>query len=262
MSDSPKLILTKENKVARITFNRPARRNALDDETLRLLADAMREVAEDDSRVVVLTGAGDSFCSGADLTSLRATEIANFDVTKNLRETTNSIVLAMRALPKPIIARVHGHAVGAGANFALACDIIIASEQANFGQLFIKIGLMPDGGGTYFLPRTIGYAKAFELMATGEIIRANEALSLGMINRVVAFEQLDATVDAFAARLAQSPAVALANIKAGLNHNERALLAAALDFEAVHQADCFHSPDFIEGVTAFIEKRAPIFNKT
>ena len=171
-------------------------------------------------------------------------------------------MLRMRALAKPVIARVHGPAVGVGFNYALACDIIIASEQASFAQLFIKIGLMPDGGGTYFLPRLVGYHKAFELMATGDELSAREAQALGIINRVVPLQGLDREVDNLAARLAQSPAVALAKIKAGLNHGERAELAAALDWEAVNQADCFHSPDFREGVTAFVEKRRAVFNQS
>jgi 2-(1,2-epoxy-1,2-dihydrophenyl)acetyl-CoA isomerase len=165
----------------------------------------------------------------------------------------------MRQLGKPIIARIHGHAVGVGCNYALACDLLIASEQAKFAQIFVKIGLMPDGGSTYFLPRLVGYHKAFELMATGDIISAQEALSLGLVNRVVAYEELDATVDAMAARLAASPGVALAKIKAGLNYGEKHDLAAALDFEAVNQGDCFRSEDFREGVAAFLEKRRASF---
>jgi 2-(1,2-epoxy-1,2-dihydrophenyl)acetyl-CoA isomerase len=165
----------------------------------------------------------------------------------------------MRSLPKPIIARVHGHAVGIGCNYALACDMIIASEDAKFGQVFVKIGLMPDGGSTYFLPRTVGYAKAFELMALGEIMSAREAFELGLVNRVVPVDRLDQAVEGLATRLAQGPSIALAKIKAALNHPELAALAAALDFEAVNQADCFRSNDFQEGVHAFVEKRKPQF---
>ena len=164
-------------------------------------------------------------------------------------------------MPVPVIARVHGHAVGVGCNYALACDIIIASDQAVFGQVFIKIGLMPDGGGTFFLPRLVGYHKAFELMATGDIIEAQDAFQLGMVNKVVPFSELDATVDALAARLAKSPALAISRIKAGLNHGLKSDLASALDFEAVNQDACFHSPDFIEGVTAFMQKRKAVFGK-
>jgi 2-(1,2-epoxy-1,2-dihydrophenyl)acetyl-CoA isomerase len=259
MSEPGKLLVSLENGIKRITINRPERRNAVDHETIALLAAAFREAAEDESRVIILTGAGEAFCAGADLVVTGAGDIANFDVTASLRERTNPTILAMRSMPKPVIARVRGAAVGLGCNYALACDMIVASADAVFSQAFVKIGLMPDGGGTFFLPRLIGYARAFEMMATGDLIDASEAFSIGMINRVVAPEELDATVDALAARLARGPAIALARVKSGLNHGLRADLADALDYEAVNQDPCFHSADFLEGVTAFLEKRKPAF---
>jgi 2-(1,2-epoxy-1,2-dihydrophenyl)acetyl-CoA isomerase len=256
MSASDKLLVTLENGIKRITINRPERRNALDGETMIRLREEIERSAEDESRVVILTGAGDSFCAGADLQAVGQREV---DVTTSLRERTNPTILAMRQLAKPIIARIHGHAVGVGCNYALACDILIASDQAKFGQVFIKIGLMPDGGSTYFLPRIVGYAKAFELMATGDIFSAQDALALGLVNRVVAFAELDATVNAMAERLAASPPIALAKIKEGLANGERSDLAGALEFEAVNQGDCFRSDDFKEGVAAFLEKRKANF---
>ena len=256
-----KLLITLEGGVKRITFNRPERRNSVDGETVRALLAAFRDSSDDGTRVVILTGAGDSFCAGADLVATSAGDIASFDVTKSIRENVNPTILAMRSLPVPVIARVHGHAVGVGFNYALACDMIVASEQALFGQVFVKIGLMPDGGSTFFLPRLVGYHKTFELMATGDIIGAEEALRLGIVNKVVPFAELDSTVDGLAARFAESPRVAIAKIKAGLNRDAQSELAAALDFEAVNQDACFHSPDFIEGVTAFMEKRRAVFGK-
>jgi 2-(1,2-epoxy-1,2-dihydrophenyl)acetyl-CoA isomerase len=165
-------------------------------------------------------------------------------------------------MPKPVIARVHGAAAGMGCSLALACDLRIASEQARFSQAFIRIGLMPDGGGTYFLPRMVGYGKAFELMTTGDPIDAHEALTLGMVNRVVRLDQLDATVHALASRLAAAPALALAKIKKALALSERSGLAEMLEFEAVNQAECFASDEFREGVAAFLQKRAPRWWKT
>lgn len=259
MAASEKLLVTLDNGIKRITFNRPERRNAVDHETFGLLREAIEASADDDSRVVILTGAGDAFCAGADLTALTPEEIKRHDVTASLRDNINPSIRAMRALPKPIIARVHGHAAGIGCNYALACDLIIASEEAVFSELFVRIGLMPDGGGTYFLPRLVGYHKAFELMATGEAVSAEDAYKMGIINRVVPFAELDATVDKLAARLAAAPGIALAGIKAGLNHGLHSDLASALDFEAVHQGDCFRSADFREGVTAFLEKRKAVF---
>jgi 2-(1,2-epoxy-1,2-dihydrophenyl)acetyl-CoA isomerase len=256
-----KLLITLEDGIKRITFNRPERRNSVDGETVQLLLAAIKESGSDGTQVVILTGAGDSFCAGADLAATSASDIANYDVTKAIRENVNPTVLAMRSLPVPVIARVHGHAVGVGFNYALACDMIVASEQALFGQVFVKIGLMPDGGSTYFLPRLVGYHKTFELMATGDIIGAQEAHQLGLINKVVPFAELDATVDALAARLATSPRVAIEKIKTALNQEAHSELAAALDFEAVNQDACFHSPDFIEGVNAFMQKRKAVFGK-
>jgi len=262
MADSSdKLLVTLQDGIKRITINRPGRRNSVDSETVALLRDAVQHSVDDGTRVVILTGAGESFCAGADLAATSASDIADFDVTTSLRENVNPTILAMRALPVPIIARVHGHAVGVGCNYALACDLIVASEQALFGQVFVRIGLMPDGGSTFFLPRLVGYHKAFELMATGDIIGAQEAQQLGIVNRVVPFAQLDTTVDTLAARLVQAPGMAIAKIKAGLNHGSKSELAAALDFEAVNQDACFHSPDFIEGVTAFVQKRKAVFGK-
>ena len=257
-----KLLVSLADGIKRITINRPERRNSVDVETIQLLREAVRQSANDGTRVVILTGAGDSFCAGADLAATSASEIAAFDVTRELRDHVNPTILALRALPVPVIARVHGHAVGVGCNYALACDMIIASEQALFGQVFIKIGLMPDGGSTFFLPRLVGYHKAFELMATGDIIDATAALALGLVNKVVPLSELDATVDRIASLLSRSPSVAIAKIKEGLNQGLQTDLAAALDFEAVNQDACFHSPDFIEGVTAFLEKRKAVFGKS
>jgi 2-(1,2-epoxy-1,2-dihydrophenyl)acetyl-CoA isomerase len=258
-----RLLVTLENGVKRITFNNPTRRNSIDFGTIGLFAEAIRQSAADDTRVVIVTGAGDSFCAGADLQSLSAGAggggLASHDVTESLRAGVNPGILAMRELPKPIIARVHGHAAGVGCNYALAADLIIASDQAFFGQVFVKIALMPDGGGTYFLPRLVGYNKAFELMALGDPVSAQEALDLGLVNRVTPFEELDQTVNALAARLVQSPAIAIAKIKAALNRSMQSGLDAMLDFEAVNQGDCFRSNDFQEGVAAFLQKRRAIF---
>ncbi|HEY0077302.1 MAG TPA: enoyl-CoA hydratase [Pyrinomonadaceae bacterium] len=262
MSTNQKIVVTVVDGIKRIVFNRPERRNSVDFEMFELLAEIIRESAEDESRVIILTGAGDAFCAGADLLSVGTSDISGFDVTSHLREHTSPTILAMRELSKPIIARVDGPAVGIGFSYALACDMIVATERAVFGMGFIKIGLMPDGGSTYFLPRRVGHARAFELMATGEQIDAREALRLGLVNRVVALEALDETVNALAGSLAQSPQPALAKIKQALNESARRELAAALDFEAVNQNECFHSADFLEGVAAFMQKRKPNFGRS
>ena len=255
---SGRLLVSLEGGIKRITFNNPTRRNSIDFDTIRGLAEAIRQSAEDETRVVIITGAGDSFCAGADLQSVNPS-VANLDVTTDIREGVNPGVLAMRGLPKPIIARVHGHAAGIGCNYALAADIIIASDQAFFSQAFVKIGLMPDGGGTHFLPRLVGYNKAFELMALGDPISSQQAFEMGMINHVAPAAELDATVNTLAERLANAPAIALAKIKAGLSNSLQSDLASALEFEAVNQGICFRSADFKEGVAAFLQKRKAVF---
>jgi 2-(1,2-epoxy-1,2-dihydrophenyl)acetyl-CoA isomerase len=261
MKTNDKLLVTLDGGVKRITFNRPERRNAVDFETFEAFAAAIEETATDESRVVVITGAGDAFCSGLDLSVMSAGGPSRADVLAKMRELIHPPVLRMRALKKPFVARVHGPAVGIGFSYVLASDISIASREASFSQSFVRVGLMPDGGSTHFLPARVGYPKAFELMATGATLSAEEALRLGLVSRVVAREELDAVVDELAARLAAAPQPALARIKAALNRDEQTRLAAALDFEAEGQADCFASEDFREGVAAFMQKRAPVFGK-
>lgn len=254
-----KLLVSSAHGIKRISFNRPERRNPIDRETFRLLHAAINESASDGTRVIIITGEGQAFCAGADLTEINTQDAADYDVTRVLRENANAAILTMRALPVPIIARVHGPAAGIGCNYALACDLIIASEQAVFVQAFAKIGLMPDGGGTFFLPRLLGYHRAFELMATGDVLTAQEACAHGLVNRVVPFAELDDAVNQTARRLAEMPPIALAKIKAALNRSATADLATMLEFEAVNQADCFRSADFTEGVSAFLQKRKPAF---
>jgi 2-(1,2-epoxy-1,2-dihydrophenyl)acetyl-CoA isomerase len=261
MNKNEKLLVTLENGVKRITFNNPAHRNAVDFEMFAAFAEAIDEAGRDASRVVVITGADDAFCAGLDLTSLSAGELASLDVAAKIRELINPPVLQMRALGKPVIARVPGPVGGIGFSYVLASDVCIASENATFSQSFVRVGLMPDGGSTYFLTALVGRRRAFELMATGATLSAAEALRLGFVNRVVARAELDAAVEDFTARLAAAPHPSLARIKGALSRTEQASLAAALDFEAEGQADCFASADFAEGVTAFAQKRAPVFGK-
>jgi 2-(1,2-epoxy-1,2-dihydrophenyl)acetyl-CoA isomerase len=261
MKTNDKLLVTLEGGVKRITFNRPERRNALDFEMFEAFAEAISESARDASRVVVITGAGEAFCSGLDLSALSAGELARLDVAAKVRELINPPVLQMRALRKPVVARVHGPAVGIGFSYVLASDAVVATSEATFSQSFVRVGLIPDGGSTYFLPARVGHAKAFELMATGANLTAEEALRLGLVSRVVPREELDKTVDELAARLAAAPQPALARIKAALSRAGQGRLAAALDFEAEGQAECFASSDFLEGVAAFMQKRAPVFGE-
>lgn len=253
-----KLLVTSENGIKRITFNAPDRRNAVDQEMVEYLHHLVLETARDSTRVLVLAGAGDAFCSGADVKGMLSRG-RSFDVTEHLRRATNPTIVSLREMAKPVIAAVHGPAVGIGCNYALAADLRIATTAARFGQVFSKIGLIPDGGSTYMLPRLVGYPKAFELMATGDLVDAEQALALGLVNQVVAPAELEAVVAKWAERLAGGPAVALAGLKRALIYAETHSLADSLDNEAVTQAACFRSDDFREGITAFVEKRRPVF---
>ena len=259
--NNEKLQVTLDAGVKRITFNNPARRNAIDFGMFEAFAAAVEEAATDDSRVLVITGAGEAFCSGLDLGSISPAELASMDLAARVRELINPPVMGLRTLPKPVVARVHGPAVGIGFSYVLAADVVVASDEASFSQSFVRVGLMPDGGATHLLPALVGRAKAFELMATGDTLTAQDAHRLGLVSRVVPRSELDAACDEMAARLAAAPQPSLARIKAALNLSEREALAAALDFEAEGQAECFRSPDFVEGVTAFMQKRAPRFGK-
>ncbi|HUJ22353.1 MAG TPA: enoyl-CoA hydratase-related protein [Bryobacteraceae bacterium] len=256
MAEESRLLVSLKNGVKRITFNAPERRNAVDRATSERLLEVVQETARDESKVVVLTGAGEAFCAGADLSSSRP---GGDDVTDFLRRVVNPTVVALREMPKPVIARVHGHAVGVGCNYALAADIRIASTEARFGQVFAKIGLIPDGGSTYFLPRMIGYPRAFEWMVTGAIIDAKQAAEWGLVNGVVPVNELDEAVDAWTSRLSAGAALAIAGIKRALAFGEAHTLAEALECEAVTQQTCYQSRDFREGVAAFREKRKAVF---
>jgi 2-(1,2-epoxy-1,2-dihydrophenyl)acetyl-CoA isomerase len=256
-----KLQVTLDAGVKRITFNNPGRRNAVDFGMFEAFAAAVAEAATDESRVVVITGAGDFFCAGLDMKSIDPKELAASDVAARIRGLINPPVAGLRALPKPVVARVHGPAAGIGFSYVLAADVVVASDEATFSQSFVRVGLMPDGGATYLLPALVGRAKAFELMATGDTLSAQDAQRLGLVSRVVPRAGLDAAVDRIVEGLAAAPRPSLARIKAALNLSEQHSLAAALDFEAEGQAECFRSPDFVEGVTAFMQKRPPRFGR-
>lgn len=261
MNTNEKLQVTHDAGVKRITFNNPLRRNAIDFEMFEAFAAAVEESATDESRVLVITGAGDFFCAGLDMKSIDPSELASMDIAARIRELINPPVMRLRTLAKPVVARVHGPAAGIGFSYVLVSDVVVASEEATFSQSFVRVGLMPDGGATHLLPALVGRAKAFELMATGDTLSAQDALRLGVVSRVVPRAELDTAVDELAARLAAAPQPSLARIKAALNLSEQQALADSLDFEAEGQADCFRSRDFVEGVTAFMQKRAPQFGK-
>jgi 2-(1,2-epoxy-1,2-dihydrophenyl)acetyl-CoA isomerase len=212
-------------------------------------------------RAIVLTGAGRGFCSGGDVKVMNENKErgAGRPLIDQVAPSRDRTVLAMRDAPKPLIAAVNGPAAGAGMNIALACDIRIASTTARFGETFVKRGLHVDWGGTYFLPRIVGMAKACELIFTGEIIDAEEALRLGMVSKVVAPEALMPSVYELAQNIAAGPPIAIRLAKRALYRSQDGDLRAALEFETYAQNICSETEDAREGITAFVEKRLPRF---
>lgn len=256
------VLVTRDDGIGTLALNRPDKLNAFAGRMREEIAAAVRELADDDAvRVLVITGAGRAFCAGADVGYMRElTERRDTAAFRLLVEAGRAVVSMIRATPKPVIASVNGAAAGGGANLALACDIRIASEQASIGQTFTRIGLHPDWGGTYFLPRLVGPAKALELMFTGDMLDAQEAYRLGLFNRVVPHERLTDETGALARALAAKPPVALALVKRAVYASDASTLDAMLNLEVEHQLRCFDTQDAVEGFRAFLERRTPSFS--
>jgi len=247
-----------EEGVATITLNRPEVYNALNDAITYELQDAFKAIARDEKvRVVVLTGEGKAFCSGQDLKAVSGSEKRSF--LDSLHKRYNPLIMAMQTLPKPIICRLNGVAAGAGCSIALACDIIVASEEASLIEVFINIGLVPDSGSSYFLPRVLGRAKAFEMCSMGSRIKGMEAAELGLVNKAVPADQLDATIKEYTIYFANAPTKAIGLIKKMLNRSTASSLEEMLDYEAYCQEIAGNTTDYKEGVAAFLEKRKPSF---
>jgi len=255
------LTVDQTGAIATITLNRPEARNALDFAMRREILAALDEIETNPAaRAVILTGAGGHFCAGGDVKTMRKRHTAAEG--RGRVELLNRMVQRLVSFPLPTIAMVEGYAVGAGSNLALCCDLIVASDRAKFGEVFCKIGLAVDGGGTWLLPRLIGMARAKELVFTGEIIDAAEAHRIGMINRVVPSAELATATRVLAERIAAGPPLALKLDKQALNRAASTDLAAALEVEAFSQALAVASDDHQEGVAAFFDKRPPKFNGT
>lgn len=263
MTESPVLYHQHEG-IATLTLNRPETLNAMNEAMLaeleRLLIRLETETAV---RAVILTGTGRAFSSGGDQKRQRQEEgqtvFHTGDQAGTVIERLNRCVLRLQRLPQPVIGSIPGVAVGAGCNLALATDLRIAAEGSRFGEVFARIGLVPDGGGTYFLPRLVGPAKALELMLLAEIIDASEAHRLGLVNWVVPAASLQTETQKLATRLAQGPTVAYGLIKTGVYQSVHMPLQDVLTMEAQHQAIAGRTQDRAEGAAAFREKRAPQF---
>jgi 2-(1,2-epoxy-1,2-dihydrophenyl)acetyl-CoA isomerase len=252
----------RDGSVEWITLKRPDRLNALTATMSHELEAAFGDAAAEGSvRCIVLTGAGRGFCAGQDLTEFEAAYRSEGrpDIAEHLRSSYHRLIPLIVDTPKPVIAAVNGVAAGAGLSLALACDLRFASDAAKFTQAFVKIGLIPDSGGTYLLPRAVGYAKALELSITGDLIDAEAALRAGLVNRVVPEASFRDEVAGLAGRLASMPTMAIAATKSLLRGALHLTLGEALEREAAAQSEMGQTHDHVEGVNAFVEKRDPKF---
>ena len=264
------LLFEKQDGVAILTLNRPEKFNALNPNLRDGIGRVCKEVSRDDEvRVMIITGAGKAFCSGADLSTrlkdqasgaiLAASGAETAETRRSITEPIGHYSLAIRNLEKPVIAAVNGIASGGGLGIVLACDIRVASDKARFSAIWVKRGLVPDAGASYFLPRIVGFAKACELIFKGHIINANEAAQMGMVNLVVPHDELMARTRELAAQIAQNAPIALEWAKKilsmGLNNN----LESQLYLESAAQRICNQSEDFKEGIRSFMEKRPAVF---
>ncbi len=244
--------------VAHITLNRPDVFNAFNDDQSYELQDVLKKAKRDKNvRVLVLTGAGKAFCSGQDLKAIAGAK--NRSLRDSLDKRYNPIIKAMRSMPKPIIGKINGVAAGAGCSLALACDYIVASEYASFIEVFVNVGLVLDSGSSYFLPRLVGSARAFEMSTMGSKVKAAQALEWGIVNKVVEADKLDEVTNEIAAYYETAPTKAIALMKQMINKSFHSDLNEMLEYEACCQEVAGNSNDYKEGVTAFNEKRKPSF---
>jgi 2-(1,2-epoxy-1,2-dihydrophenyl)acetyl-CoA isomerase len=252
------ILYSVENGIATLTLNRPDVFNAFNEQLSADVNDALKKTAKDKTiRVLIITGAGKAFCSGQDLKSISGNK--NRSLSESLYKRYNPMIKAIRNLNIPVICKLNGVAAGAGCSLALSCDMIIASESSSLIEVFVNVGLVLDSGSSYFLPRLIGSARAFELATLGSKVSALQAEQWGMVNKVVKPEDLDAEVEKLANHYALAPTKAIGLMKKMLNKSFNADLDTMLEYEAYCQEIAGRSNDYQEGVSAFVEKRKPSF---
>ena len=255
------VLLEREEKVATLTLNRPDKLNAFGGNMRQEILEALEDACQDkEIRAIVITGAGKAFCAGGDVNEFVAgtSQIVPQEATSE-KPTMSKIVLLINTAEKPVIASVNGVAAGGGCNLALACDIRIASDRARFSEVFTKRGAHPDWGGIYFLPRLVSYAKAAELIFTGDVINAQEALRIGLVNQVVPHDELSPATRGLAQKIARNAPLPIALAKRGLQNFYKMDLTQALDYEAYTIGICVNTEDRQEGFRSFLEKREPKF---
>src|SRR5438309_8027790 len=259
MPDYETILFERSDAIIRITLNRPDRLNSFTVQMHEELRDALDNLG--DARVMILTGAGRGFCAGQDLNDRAVAPGEAVDLGETVQQCWNPLIRTLTSLPQPVIARVNGVAAGAGANIALACDIVIAAKSAKFIQSFSAIGLIPDSGGTWALPRLVGQARALGLALTGEPLGADKAAEWGLIWKAAEDDSLDAEVDSVAAKLASLPPLGLAAIKEMIRSSWQYSLDDELERQAGAMRRLGFTADYREGVAAFLEKRRPTFTR-
>lgn len=249
-----------KDNIAFITLNRPEAKNAFSPEMINLWRKYLEEAKTDDSvRVIIVSGKGDTFCSGGNIKDMADGKLRSWDMKRFLWDGVHRIVLALEDLDKPVIAAINGAAMGAGLDMALMCDLRVASEKAKLAESYIVMGLIPGDGGAYFLPRLVGTSKALELLLTGDVLSAEEALKIGIVNRVVPHERLMEEAIKLAKKIADKPPLAVRMMKRAVYQAQTSTLRAHLDYISSQLALLSETEDHIEAAKAFLEKRKPHF---
>jgi enoyl-CoA hydratase/carnithine racemase len=258
--NEPHVRYTVEREVATITLNRPEARNAFSPEMITLWRQFLEEAKADDGvRIIIVTGKGDTFCSGGDIRDMAEGKLKSWDMKQFLWEGVHRIVLTMEDLDKPVIAAVNGAAMGAGLDMALMCDLRVCSDKAKLAESYIMMGLVPGDGGAYFLPRVVGLPKALELLLTGDAVGADEALRIGLVNRVVPHGRLMEEAVALAEKIASRPPLAIRMMKRAVHQGLTSSLRAHLDYISSQLALLSETKDHQEAARSFLEKRKPVF---
>jgi enoyl-CoA hydratase/carnithine racemase len=260
MMTEPHVLYEVKDHVALITLNRPEAKNAFSEEMIRLWHVYLQKARQDEGvRVVIVTGKGDTFCSGADVRDLAEGRLRSWNMKNFLWEQVHRIALTLEDLEKPVIAAINGAATGAGMDMALMCDMRICSDGARLAESYINMGVVPGDGGAYFLPRLVGLSKALELLLTGDMIHPDEALKLGIVNRVVPREQLMAEAFRLGKKIARKAPLAVRMIKRAVYQAQTGTLRSHLDYISSQLALLTETEDHVEAARAFLEKRKPVF---